>query len=229
MRHQAIAAAALLFASVPAVAANLVTNGNFEAGNTAFTSDYTYIAPAGDTSLYPESAYTVDTNARNVHNLWKSYGDHTTGQGNYLIVNGATEPGATVWESGPIAVTPGSNYFFEAFASNMCCGRSNGATSNLTFTVVTADGPVALSSFATEATPGVWKGYSTQWNNSNQTSVILRLVDNSLDFGGNDFGIDDINFGTDSVVPEPATWAMLITGFGLVGFAARRRRTLSQA
>lgn len=27
-----------------------------------------------------------------------------------------------------------------------------------------------------------------------------------------------------SVVPEPATWAMLIAGFGLVGAAARRRR-----
>jgi len=27
-----------------------------------------------------------------------------------------------------------------------------------------------------------------------------------------------------NVVPEPATWAMLITGFGLVGAAARRRR-----
>ena len=27
-------------------------------------------------------------------------------------------------------------------------------------------------------------------------------------------------------VPEPATWAMLITGFGLVGFAARRRKVL---
>ena len=27
-----------------------------------------------------------------------------------------------------------------------------------------------------------------------------------------------------SVVPEPATWAMLIVGFGAVGFAARRRR-----
>jgi hypothetical protein len=26
------------------------------------------------------------------------------------------------------------------------------------------------------------------------------------------------------VVPEPATWAMMIAGFGLVGFAARRRR-----
>jgi type IV pilus assembly protein PilY1 len=28
------------------------------------------------------------------------------------------------------------------------------------------------------------------------------------------------------VVPEPATWAMMIAGFGLVGAAARRRRTL---
>jgi hypothetical protein len=25
-------------------------------------------------------------------------------------------------------------------------------------------------------------------------------------------------------VPEPATWAMLITGFGLVGASVRRRR-----
>ncbi len=29
-------------------------------------------------------------------------------------------------------------------------------------------------------------------------------------------------------VPEPATWAMLITGFGLVGFAVRRKPTLQQ-
>ncbi len=27
------------------------------------------------------------------------------------------------------------------------------------------------------------------------------------------------------VIPEPGTWAMLIAGFGMVGFAARRRRT----
>ncbi|MGQ5701399.1 PEPxxWA-CTERM sorting domain-containing protein [Sandaracinobacteroides sp. A072] len=50
----------------------------------------------------------------------------------------------------------------------------------------------------------------------------------SIDFGGtaNQTGFDDITFGsaTPGGVPEPATWAMLITGFGLVGFAARRRR-----
>jgi hypothetical protein len=31
------------------------------------------------------------------------------------------------------------------------------------------------------------------------------------------------------VIPEPGTWAMMIAGFGLVGFAARRRRTLATA
>lgn len=35
------------------------------------------------------------------------------------------------------------------------------------------------------------------------------------------FEIDDIAV---SAIPEPATWAMLITGMGLVGVAARRRR-----
>jgi hypothetical protein len=31
------------------------------------------------------------------------------------------------------------------------------------------------------------------------------------------------------VIPEPAAWAMMIAGFGLVGFAARRRRTVAIA
>ncbi len=30
-----------------------------------------------------------------------------------------------------------------------------------------------------------------------------------------------------SAVPEPATWAMLLTGFGLVGYAVRRRKVAS--
>ena len=51
----------------------------------------------------------------------------------------------------------------------------------------------------------------------------------SIDFGGtaNYTGYDNITFGSDTpggAVPEPAVWAMLISGFGLVGAAARRRR-----
>jgi hypothetical protein len=37
-------------------------------------------------------------------------------------------------------------------------------------------------------------------------------------------------FGTQTAVPEPATWAMMLLGFGGIGIAMRRRRrTLAKA
>ncbi len=51
--------------------------------------------------------------------------------------------------------------------------------------------------------------------------------------GGGDLDYDDLRFVFTNVgggvIPEPATWAMLIAGFGLVGFAARRRRAAAIA
>ena len=38
-------------------------------------------------------------------------------------------------------------------------------------------------------------------------------------------GYDDFTFnGTNGAIPEPGTWAMMLLGFGAVGFAMRRRR-----
>lgn len=37
-------------------------------------------------------------------------------------------------------------------------------------------------------------------------------------------GLSEVRFSSASAVPEPATWAMMITGFGLVGAMLRRRR-----
>jgi hypothetical protein len=51
----------------------------------------------------------------------------------------------------------------------------------------------------------------------------------SASFSFEDFGNDNVGIVIDNValaaVPEPSTWAMLILGFGVVGAAARRRRS----
>lgn len=39
-------------------------------------------------------------------------------------------------------------------------------------------------------------------------------------------GLNSAFIGVDTNVPEPASWAMMIAGFGLIGAAMRRRRTL---
>ena len=49
--------------------------------------------------------------------------------------------------------------------------------------------------------------------------ILFHAVWNNASDGGESFFLVPA-----SAVPEPATWAMLIIGFGMVGFAMRRRR-----
>jgi hypothetical protein len=65
-----------------------------------------------------------------------------------------------------------------------------------------------------------WNGFNVA--NSSLTNGVL-----SIDLRGTDFSQGaNLNFALTSVrgaVPEPATWAMMLIGFGAVGAAVRRR------
>jgi hypothetical protein len=53
-------------------------------------------------------------------------------------------------------------------------------------------------------------------------------VNANTERGGNDFAVDDISLSTESIVngvPEPSTWAMMLLGFGAIGWAVRRQRS----
>lgn len=59
---------------------------------------------------------------------------------------------------------------------------------------------------------------------SRQAATALTTVFGAPDLTGAQFGLAAT---APSAVPEPATWAMLLLGFGAVGVIARRRRTVA--
>jgi hypothetical protein len=104
--------------------------------------------------------------------------------------------------------------------------------------------PSAFGGSVTGTTVGIWgfyeKGHVT-WNDPVDLSFgnggVLRVSLNDADFNKGDwFSLDEGqkdgatitgNFKLISnAVPEPGAWALMITGFGLVGATIRRRRAL---
>ena len=66
---------------------------------------------------------------------------------------------------------------------------------------------------------------------ANLAAVTLDTNQITNNCGADDFGSYGFSGGKDvrAVVPEPATWAMLVFGFGATGFAIRRRRFVPHA
>ena len=186
------------------LSANYVTNGDFELGNTGFVTDYVYVAPPG--YLHPDQRYTVHTDPHEVHSGFTSYGDHTSGSGNMLIVNAATAENQTVWEQ-TIAVTAGVDYIFSYWLSS--CSPTNPANLQLSIN------GVVLGSDLAPSVAGIWQEIVYNWNSGADTSATIRLVDLTLAYGGDDFAIDDIY-----LVPEPGTILLL----GLGGLMLRKRK-----
>lgn len=186
------------------VSIELVTNGNFSNGNTSFTSGYVY--DPGPNGLYaPESEYAVNNNAQYNHSNFWGY-DHTSGTGvgnaKFMIVNGAKfSPQPFVWRE-IITVTPNTNYYFSAWAISM---NNVPPYARLRFEVNGVQvGTTAILTSGLNIVNNPWlpkdRFYGT-WNSGAATSATIRIIDIETSANGNDFGLDDISFGTLSAVP----------------------------
>jgi hypothetical protein len=94
-------------------------------------------------------------------------------------------------------------------------------------TVVTTSGSFNVipgTSFPTQANGNQFLPGTNGLFTVNRTSGTDRFVSITLTSAQNSFEIDNLAV---SYVPEPATWAMLIIGFGLVGATVRRRRGIA--
>lgn len=172
---------------------NLIVNGNFSAGNTGFTTSYTYNA----TSCYVEGDYSISTAGSNVHSAFCSLGDHTSGTGNYMIVNGAPSV-INVWCQST-TVTANIWYRFSMWGMNVCASCGDSPAFSISINSSPANNPCATFVF----TPGCsWKSYETFWFSGSNTSATICITNLNTYLGGNDFALDDIAFNSCLTVPS---------------------------
>lgn len=219
----------LMFAGVShAAPVNLVQNGDFSQGITGFTTEYTRNTFSG----WDEGVYDVRTNADEVwHPYFVNNGDHTSGTGNFMAVNGVAKIdggpnfSSLVWEQTITGLEQNTNYFFEAFIMNLCCkdGTPTGGFPGADLYFY-ANGILLGSGGSSLA--GLWTGISTTWFSAQNSAVTLRILNKSSIYSGNDFGLDDLYLGTESTLnpaPEPASMLLLGTGLLAAGRYGRRR------
>ncbi len=166
---------------------NFVINGDFSQGNNWFTSSYTYSPPG--TSVLPEGQYSVDFDPFDVHTGFTSFGDHTTGTGDMMIINGASTP-VDVWCQ-TINVTPNTDYDFSAWFANCSSVTIGPDVPTLQFRI---NGTLIGTPIVVTAPPATWVNFFTTWNSGTNTTATICIYDANTSLAGNDFVIDDISF-----------------------------------
>lgn len=200
----------LILFTTPIFAAELFENGDFEAGVTGFTTDYSFNGV--DNTLAGQFA--VTSSPFNVHPSWGIFGDHTTGTGLMQTANGSTAAGLAVWRQ-TVAVVPGEDYTFSAWGASSF--SSNPAL--LSFRANDVEFLTLQLPFAV----GVWTNATTLINSGANSSIEFEIVDLEIDGFGNDLALDDISLdGLIPTVPEPGSFVLI--GHIAAGCLAIRRR-----
>ena len=196
LRFTIVGLAMLFFwIATPSMAQNLITNGDFESGNTGFESDYTYYEP-GVHPLSDAGVYVVKRNPHDYHpSQFFDMGDHTSGTGKFFIANGkGLLSNYRVWAR-TVTVQPNTTYNFTFWATHISNGQ--GENSRAKFRVQ-INGTQIGSDFVPQfASGGYWDQFPTAtWNSGTNTQATIIIYDRcTLDSGfGDDFGIDDISF-----------------------------------
>ncbi len=217
-----VACAVLAFSAALSdqASANLIVNGDFESGNTGFTSDYAYSAG----NIVAAGVYDIVSDPSSVHGAATSYGDHTSGSGLMMAVNGSTTAGDITW-SQTVSVLPGATYDFATYISSW----TSGSPAALIFAI----NGTTIGALGAPSTTGVWDLEFATWL-SDTTSATISIRNANTAFGGNDFALDDIYFGNpifsdpdggSTSVPEPAVLGLVALGLVAAAVAGRRRKT----
>jgi hypothetical protein len=156
--------------------------------------------------------------------------------GDYQIATAPGTPGVSAAPSGTVA---GTHYLTVPIAASSGSATMDlgGEFQNLSFYWGSVDTYNTLTLFQADGSQtsitGSMIGFGVdpsgnQTNNNSNVRVNLTALGRgitSVRFDSTQFAFETDTFAG-TAVPEPATWAMMVGGFGLLGFAARRRSAL---
>ncbi len=159
---------------------NLIFNGDFSAGDVGFSTSYIPQTPA---PLSTPGHYDVLTDPAAYPSSFTSFGDHTSGTGNMMLVDGGPVAGSDFWCQ-TIAVEANTEYIFSVWTAL--------AHAPLPSINLKING-VPQSTFTTLSTVGAWQEHRISWHSGPSTTANICMADLSTAPGGNDFVIDDIS------------------------------------
>ncbi|MFZ1689262.1 MAG: hypothetical protein WAU70_17700, partial [Flavobacteriales bacterium] len=165
---------------------NLVTNGNFSAGNTGFTTQFNL-----DFNMQNEPTYNVGPNANWFHPQWSG-----TGNGNFLLINaGWMHAGWNAWCQ-TIPVCPNQTYTLVVRAMSV-------ATQGAPLLDWAIDGVQQNYGMQTSASQGSWTLFTNTWTSGPGQFSADFCIKVASGWGvGNDFALDDISISSTIVLTD---------------------------
>ena len=165
---------------------NAVVNGNFS--GSSVTTSYTL----NNTPALQPGQYWIGSNPSAINAGFANCGDHTTGSGNMMVVNGAPNQNTTIW-SQTFTMAPNSTYKFEAWLAAL--SSASPAQLSVFFLFPNLNVQYEVQRVFAPVTTCTWERICHAWTNGpNTNTVTIFLVNQNAATTGNDFAIDAISF-----------------------------------
>ena len=210
MKKLLLLAAIAVSGSTGASAANLLVNGDFEGSSSPFAT------PPGWTNIgHTDGVLSYGLTSQLAYNGLYFYDiGGAGGAGLPSIGDGITQT---------VATTIGNTY-------RLTFGYSGENGLGLSSVLAVTIGGIVTPFTITSDNAGFFrKAFTTaniDYTATSLSTAIAFTLQSATQLGDNDPLLDAVSFSQTATgaVPEPASWAMLISGFAVVGISARRRR-----